>query len=158
MMAVYVHPWSPLMQMDHAAYLRFMLDFRRSVAAGGAGEAPAAQVPKSAIFARLNVPAITGTAQQTKELAAQLQLGQIGLALEQWRAEHGRYPEALAELGLPSEETTDPFSGQPFIYRVEGDGVRLYSVGKDRKDDGGTTEKRSDLVWRVQRGSVSSAE
>lgn len=158
LMVLYSHPWSPLMQMDHAAYLRFMLDFRRSVAAGDAGEGLVAQVPKSAILTRLSVRAIGITGQRLKEIATQLQLGRVGIALEQWRAEHGRYPKTLAELGLPVEETTDVYRGKPLFYRVEGDGVVLYSGGKDRKDDGGTTEKRSDLVWRVQRGSVSSAE
>ncbi len=153
----YAHPWSPLLHADHAAYLQFMRDVRRRADGEKAVGDATAQVPRSALFTRLAVPALEDIPLRSLEISAQLQLGQLGLALEQWRAEHGRYPENLAELALPAEETTDPFSGQPFIYRIEGDGVRLYSVGKDGKDDGGTTEKRSDLVWRVQRGSVSSA-
>lgn len=35
----------------------------------------------------------------------------------------------------------DPYSGQPFVYRVAGTQYRLYSVGQDFKDNGGETEE-----------------
>jgi len=153
-LAVYAHPWSPLLHADHAAYLQFMQDVRRSVEEGDVGGNAAAGIPKSALFTRLAAPALDNIPLRSREIAAQLQLGQVGLALERWRAEHGSYPETLAALRLPESDTTDPFNGQPFLYRVEEDGVLLYSVGKNGKDDGGTTEKRGDLVWQVRRQAV----
>ena len=53
---------------------------------------------------------------------------------------------------------TDPFTGQPFIYRVEGDNMLVYSVGFDREDGGGVprgVDGRRDVVWRIARGSAA---
>lgn len=150
-LAVYSHPWSPLLHADHAAYLQFMRDVRRSAKEGGGGGDAAARVPKSALFTRLAAPALDNIPQRSREIATQLRLGQVGLALERWRAEHGSYPETLAELGLPGADTTDPFNDQLFVYRVENDGVLLYSVGTDGQDDGGRGDRRRDLVWQVRR-------
>ena len=63
---------------------------------------------------------------------------QIALALKAFNAEHGRYPDSLADLAeegwkLPS----DPFSGGPHHYRREGAGFVLWSVGQDMDDDNG---------------------
>ena len=74
--------------------------------------------------------------------------GQVGLALERFRADEGTYPEGLAEL-LPSYLSTlpsDPWSPseKPLSYVVRGrlegsqaESVLLYSVGPDGVDDGG---------------------
>lgn len=152
-LSLYAHPWSPLLHADHAAYLRFMRDLRREVAGGGSGKGLAAQVPQSAFFTRLSAPALDNLARRADEVAAQLQLGCLGLSLERWRAEHGSYPEVLTALRLPLHETADPFRGHPLGYRVEGDGVLVYSVGPDGKDDGGNSQQRRDIVWRVTRGT-----
>jgi hypothetical protein len=61
------------------------------------------------------------------------------LALQAWHAEHGAYPDTLDALvpGTLDALPRDPFSGGPVKYRREGDEYVLYSVGPDRKDDGG---------------------
>ena len=63
------------------------------------------------------------------------------------------YPDTLDAL-VPKDLNAlpeDPFSGKPLIYRKEGAGFILYSVGSDGKDDKGKTmEKRTgDIVWCV---------
>jgi len=62
---------------------------------------------------------------------------EIGLRL--FRKKTGGYPEELSALTPTylSELPPDPFSGEPFHYRREGAGWVLYSVGRNRKDDGG---------------------
>ena len=74
--------------------------------------------------------------------------GQVGLALERFRADEGKYPEGLGEL-LPSYLSavpSDPWSPseKPLNYVVrgrledsQGGSVLLYSVGPDGVDDGG---------------------
>jgi hypothetical protein len=37
--------------------------------------------------------------------------------------------------------TTDPFSGNAFIYRAQGTQFYVYSVGEDNRDDGGATDE-----------------
>jgi len=69
-------------------------------------------------------------------------LMQAALALRAYQIEHGSYPASLADLraaggwAIPD----DPFSGKPFIYRREGAGCLIYSVGENMKDDGGIDE------------------
>ncbi len=67
----------------------------------------------------------------------------IVCALEKFRAAHGAYPEALAEMGgtLPH----DLVSGQSMIYRRPAAGLFvLYCVGPNGKDDSGSGD---DWVW-----------
>jgi len=75
--------------------------------------------------------------------------------VELYRAEHGELPPSLDALvpaylkSLPP----DPFSGSPFGYRVAGRAYRLYSVGPDRRDDGGRerldpyTHEGDIIIW-----------
>jgi hypothetical protein len=44
----------------------------------------------------------------------------------------------LAELGLPAETTTDPFTGEPLHVKRLPQGWLVYSVGPNLQDDGGT--------------------
>ena len=63
----------------------------------------------------------------------------LAFLLAAYRQDHGRYPERLAELApkylinVPG----DLFSGKSLIYRREGEGYLLYSVGRDGIDDEG---------------------
>ena len=61
------------------------------------------------------------------------------LALRCFQAEEGHPPERTEQLLLKylQRVSTDPFSGQPLIYRVQGTNWLLYSVGPDGADDGG---------------------
>jgi hypothetical protein len=44
--------------------------------------------------------------------------------------------------GLPAEATIDPYSGKPFPYKRAEREFKIYSVGKDGRDDGGETKGR----------------
>ena len=82
----------------------------------------------------------------------------MGLALEDYRSREGEYPATLPDIGLPEAAITDPFTGQSFIYRVEGDNMLVYSVGFDREDDGGVprgVDGRRDVVWKIERGPAA---
>jgi hypothetical protein len=61
------------------------------------------------------------------------------LAVEQYKRDRGQYPESLEDLApdYVPKSPIDPFSGQPFIYRRDGDDYRLYATGFDGRDDGG---------------------
>ena len=71
--------------------------------------------------------------------AAHLRLLTLELALRCYRCEQGNGPGSLALLApkylqrLPS----DPFGGNPLVYRPVGTNWLLYSLGPDRVDDGG---------------------
>ncbi|HUY87961.1 MAG TPA: hypothetical protein VMV10_04420 [Pirellulales bacterium] len=70
---------------------------------------------------------------------ARTRLLSCDLAIRLYRADHGKLPERLERL-VPTylrELPTDPFSGRPPVYRPGGEAFLLYSIGPDRKDDGG---------------------
>jgi hypothetical protein len=63
----------------------------------------------------------------------------VAITLEVFRREHGKYPDALDALVpyLLPEVPPDRLTGAPTRYRLMESGPLLYSVGADRKDDGG---------------------
>lgn len=75
------------------------------------------------------------------------------VALERFRRDHaGALPETLQVL-VPdylAAVPVDPFSGRPLIYRHDADAYTVYSVGPDRKDDGG--DLTSEFRRAVRRG------
>jgi hypothetical protein len=66
------------------------------------------------------------------------------LALLRYRANKGSYPASLDELkhaGYIEVLPRDPYSDGPLLYKTVDDGVTLYSVGPNFKDDGGQPGK-----------------
>ena len=85
---------------------------------------------------------------------AQCDLLELALALRAYKKQHGTYPDRLSLLtpthmdALPK----DPFSGEDYLFRTEGEGFVLYSVDRDLKDDGGRRMKgraQGDIVWKT---------
>jgi hypothetical protein len=72
---------------------------------------------------------------------AQLRAAYVALAIERFRQEQGRWPEKLEELmpGYLEKVPFDVFTGQQIVYRRLADGVAVYSVGPDEKDNHGKT-------------------
>jgi hypothetical protein len=80
-------------------------------------------------------------------VAAVTELGRLRrtmLDIVEFRQKRGRYPSSPAE--LPRKQEPDIFTGKSPAYRTIQGGFLLYSVGRDRKDDGGSS--RTDLVVR----------
>ena len=70
---------------------------------------------------------------------ARLRCAAAGLAVERFRLTRGRWPNTLDEIPkeiLP-EIPMDPYDGLPLKYARRPDGVIVYSVGHDARDDGG---------------------
>lgn len=75
-----------------------------------------------------------------------------GIAVQRFRLKHGRLPVNLEEL-VPEfcdEVPVDLWAEAPLIYRIEGDRFQVYSVGPNRKDDGGVTDEDSMGVFDDQ--------
>ena len=75
-----------------------------------------------------------------------LDIARTAVAAVQHRAEHGRWPEE------PPLALVDPFTGTPMRYEVEGDTLRIWSVGRNLKDDGGVSARRpieGDIVFEL---------
>lgn len=74
------------------------------------------------------------------ESIAAVRSARLAVKVERFRREKGILPAALTELTAPADEESirDPFVGQPLRYLRDEAGYAIYSVGKDRRDDGGT--------------------
>jgi hypothetical protein len=83
-----------------------------------------------------------------------LDQARIACAAERYWLAHGWYPESLSEL-VPTylpKIPTDIYSAAPMKYQRFGDGsFRLYSVGKNRTDEGSDVDPKAheggDIIW-----------
>lgn len=78
----------------------------------------------------------------------------VAVMVERYRLGKGHLPTSLAELRefVGGDLPADPFTGKPLVYRVEGDGFAVYSVGDDKTDNGGPEKaKREDFGIVVHR-------
>ncbi len=82
------------------------------------------------------------------------QLLRTACAIERHYLAHRRYPVTLSEItaSLPPEAMTD-IDGQPFRYRTAPDGstFRLWSVGRNGKDDTGTKDAEDDWSFSTEK-------
>jgi len=103
------------------------------------GTVLAAPVPKDPLVEML-VPVFDQARIKSAETETQSAMLEIALALRVYRLRHGAYPANLVSLmpdPLP-HPLIDPFSsGAGFQYKPSSNAYVLYSIGPDRKDDGG---------------------
>jgi len=107
---------------------------------------------------------------EMRKVRAKAIVAQVGLALSTCKDETGSYPGRLSALAptFLDEVPLDPYSDEPLIYRREGEGFVVYSVGYDGEDDGGVYEEiirytssntpvygippeKDDIAWRTSR-------
>lgn len=85
------------------------------------------------------------------EMEARKNLAETAIGLERFRLASGDYPEKLEELCpkyLP-EVPRDPF-GEKIIYKPRPNdefNYLIYSLGRNKTDEGGDSEKRNDIVF-----------
>jgi hypothetical protein len=98
-----------------------------------------AQVPKTCLFTRMLVPALTRASEEQLKSFARLRAARAGIAVERFRMANGRLPDSLDEL-VPKwldAVPADPFDDKPIRYKKLTKGFVTYSVGPDLRDDGG---------------------
>jgi hypothetical protein len=116
-------------------------------------QATIAQLPEQARPFSISSSKVTAAFHRNQ---AELRCGVVLAALERYRRANQRWPDALVDL-VPtylSDVPLDPFGGAPLRYRRLDDGVVIYSVGPDGKDNGGKlgkdpTKEGTDLGLRL---------
>jgi general secretion pathway protein G len=107
-----------------------------------------------AVLAGLVGPMVFRNVGDAKVTAAKAQLELFGLALDQYRLDNDYYPSATQGLealrAVPQGEPAarnwrgpylkkpvppDPW-GRAYVYRIDGNGYALYSLGRDGKEGG----------------------
>ncbi len=136
----------------------------RSVALGAVEDELMQQFRRSRYFGPLSphilvgllMPAVYKMNESDTRTVASLNAARVAVACERHRQTTGAYPTTLDELPkelLPAVPT-DPFSGNPILYKKLPDGAVAYSVGGDGIDDGAVKlnprgEKGNDLGFRL---------
>jgi len=157
--------WSPLLKLDEVYYLRIMSRHINALPAKIA-KAPSRlvpdpdreieQLPIYVVMTRSVMPVYSRVWVTAKEAEVERGLAQAALAIIAYRSATGEYPLHLSEAATLWGSTLppDPYSGRPFGYRGDKDSFLLYSVGEDKKDDGGKWDQRAvvypgtdDITW-----------
>jgi ethanolamine utilization microcompartment shell protein EutS len=105
------------------------------------------------------ITSISAMALKNASLEALMETARIGMAARIYYARERHLPAAAADLvpGILPREPLDPFTGKPFVFRVDKDSLLVYSLGSNEKDDGGrgtfsiaelVTPKDDDWAWR----------
>jgi type II secretory pathway pseudopilin PulG len=91
------------------------------------------------LLARLMVPAADKMVEADKRSRAVLRTMIAGLAAERYRLANGDFPASLQVLTprFLTEVPSDPYDGAALRFRRLPDGIVIYSVGADDKDNGG---------------------
>jgi hypothetical protein len=93
-----------------------------------------------AIIAFLVLPDLTRVDASYRRHLASLRCSIAALAAERHRLREGVWPDsldALVNAKLLPRVPTDPYDARPLRFRRTEDGVMVYSVGPDHRDDGG---------------------
>lgn len=112
------------------------------------------------VFSSMLLPGVKAAFSREAEIVARLNIAQTALAVERYRLANGNnLPQKLSDLTpayLP-EVPMDPFDGRPLRYKILPKGYLIYSIGQDRKDDGGVNRipgkmnSPDDITFRVER-------
>jgi hypothetical protein len=107
--------------------------------------------PAWAEITRQVMPAMARVSERQARAEATLGTAQVAAALRLFRDAQGAYPAALDELrGILPGSPVDPFTGKPYLYRREGSGFVVYSVGSDGQDGGGVSSE-NDVLFKSPR-------
>lgn len=103
---------------------------------------------KFCIFSRMMLPAVWRAMLKEADHTARCRTADAALAVERFRRAHnGALPaslDALVPAYLP-KVPSDPYSGQPLLFKPLNPGFVVYSVGEDGRDDGGVEPNSKQL-------------
>jgi hypothetical protein len=105
-----------------------------------------ATVKEQPPLVRLFTPALEKVAAACQRSQALMHCAIVAVAAERYRRAYQSWPDALAALqtaGFLAKLPADPFNGASLRLGRLGDGIVIYSLGPDGKDDGGKLDRRA---------------
>jgi hypothetical protein len=92
------------------------------------------------LYKFMPMPVFSGVINMGTAGIAHLRTARLALAIQRYRLATGNLPDTLADLVPTYLDTVpkDPFDGRSLRYEKLETGFVVYSVGEDRRDDGGT--------------------
>jgi hypothetical protein len=140
--------YARMMRSTHPSYLRCMTAFVEIARRPMHEQAAAfkqfeAEYQDAPVFVKLLVPALVKSGQSFVRNQAILRCAVTAVAVERYRLAQKRWPESLDELraSLSRELSLDPYDGASLRYRRFKDGVLIYSIGPDGKDNDGVIDR-----------------
>jgi hypothetical protein len=136
---------------SHAAYLRYLNELVEITRLPPEQQTPRLEQLGNRHFHLPQIMVALGAGDECKVFRnflgnqALLPCAAAALAVERYRREKQHWPDGWADL-VPRflrEMPADPYDGAPLRYRRLGDGVVVYSLGPDRRDDGGNLSRSS---------------
>ena len=100
----------------------------------------------------LLLPAVDKVLTACQRHEATMRCAEVAVACERHRRQTGKFPGSLAEVpaNLLAAVPADPFDGRPLRLKRTPDGLAVYSVGQDLKDDDGRPgHPDGDVVFRL---------
>lgn len=146
-----LHSRTPMLDADELIYLKGMNDRLRDTAlpyrtlkARRSDLLRKRTFPAYAIASNLLLSVYSNPISKRDDAIAAVNGGRILMALLAHKDRFGGYPRSLGELrsSLGWKLPEDPFSGKDLVYRRQGKGFILYSIGVNLKDDGGRSYDR----------------
>jgi hypothetical protein len=151
---------------DHSHYLSLMAQRIKDVQLPTHEQADAERrfvidvpdLPRKAVLSRLLLKAVEMLGDPSRRKQAHVRCAAAALAAERYRCKHGAWPKSLEELVVSkmlSAVPLDPYDGEPLRFVRLPDGILIYSVSTDGKDDGGAINREnptlpgSDLGFRL---------
>ncbi len=108
-----------------------------------------ATLPGWALICRVAIANPANAAKTDCEALARLRMAQVLIGLRLHRLAKLAYPVKLDEVGATiGSVPVDPFTGKDFGYSKTEEGCKLWSAGRNRKDDDGDTKK--DVVLELK--------
>jgi hypothetical protein len=103
---------------------------------------------KRNIVSGLMLPALVKVHNAEVRSQAHLRSAAVGLACERYRLRHKNWPaslDVLVQEKLIDAIPLDPIDGQPIRYRKTKEGIVVYSIGLDQKDNEGKIDRERPL-------------
>jgi len=149
----------PPQEADEQAYVEIMnrmvsaarLPYYEAAGEQSQLESDIENLPQTLAYSRTLLPALTRACAAQGRQEAVIDLIQLGILVEQYKAREGHYPDTLEEIAssFGGSVPVDPLSGKGYRYRPLGSSFLLYSIGENGLDDGGTHDyRKGDIVWR----------
>ena len=160
----------PLQKLDRLAHLEYMgrqielteLPYREAESEYEAWEGGVSSLPFYFVVTRIVFPVFSRATQKRDYAVAKIGLCRVALALKVYKYERDAYPDTLEQLQqtLAGELPADPFSGKNFVYRRQGEGFKIYSLGQDFDDDDGrpVEEAKGRLIDQAKRFGVAGPD
>lgn len=146
----------PLLALDEADYARGMQQYALAAALPYYQAKPQlddiesrmGNLPAWRLLTPTLLPGANGISANVARAEALRDVSYLGLGVELYQREHGEYPADLS-LIASRERFTDPFTGEPYVYRPGTGNFLLYSLGYNQQDDHGVHHfRQGDIVWR----------